>query len=349
MSASPAQRGLPASTVGCSVLDVRDLCVSFHTERGLVCVVDHFTLSIGQCEFLGIVGESGSGKTLSCLSILGLVKSPDAVITGSARYKGQDLIGARAADLRKIRGREIAVILQDAMSAMTPVHTIGAQIVEQIRAHSSVSSHAALRQAVELLGEMGLPNPEQQFHRYPHQLSGGMRQRALIAMGVSCNPSLLMADEPTTALDVTIQAQILRLLEKLRSSFKSSVILITHDMGVIRECTDRVLVMYAGRVIESGRTSEVFADPAHPYTQGLINSIPSLWGPKPGRLPVIAGTPPLSWARPSGCAFRPRCSQHDSRCGEVPPVFRSGSREVACWLRQNRELDDRARQAEGAK
>ena len=226
-----------------NLLEVRDLAIAFRTEAGLVRVVDDISFSVAEREIVGIVGESGSGKTLSLLAVVGLIQDPNAVITGSIVYKGRELIGLSPRLLHRIRGGEIAMIFQDPMTALTPVYTIGWQIAEQIRAHTDASPRAARRRAIELLDAVGLPDPARQVDRYPHQLSGGMRQRAMIAMALSCNPSVLIADEPTTALDVTVQAQILRLIEKLRRDFGSAIILITHDIGVVAELADRVMVM----------------------------------------------------------------------------------------------------------
>ncbi|MBV9758022.1 MAG: ABC transporter ATP-binding protein, partial [Alphaproteobacteria bacterium] len=233
-----------------NLLEVRDLTVTFRTEAGPVTVVDHVSFSLAEREVLGIVGESGSGKTLSLLAVIGLIQDPNAIVTGSVIYKGQQLIGVSPRRMHQIRGGDIAMIFQDPMTALTPVYTVGWQIAEQIRAHTDLSARATRRRVIELLDAVGLPDPARQAERYPHQLSGGMRQRALIAMALSCNPSVLIADEPTTALDVTVQAQILRLLERLRHDFGSAIVLITHDIGVVAELADRVIVMYAGRIVE---------------------------------------------------------------------------------------------------
>ncbi len=264
--------------------------------------------------------------------MIGLVQDPNAVIAGSIVYKGQELLGADPRRMHRIRGGEIAMIFQDPMTALTPVYTIGWQIVEQIRAHTDLSRKAARRRAVELLDAVGLPDPARQADRYPHQLSGGMRQRALIAMALSCNPSLLIADEPTTALDVTVQAQILRLIERLRRDFGSAIVLITHDMGVVAEVADRVMVMYAGRVVERGGRADVFARPGHPYTWALMRSIPPITGQKPHRLAAIAGSPPLPRERPEGCPFRPRCVFRHGRCLDEPPLFSRDGQDIACFL-----------------
>ncbi|MBO9629233.1 MAG: ABC transporter ATP-binding protein, partial [Shinella sp.] len=249
------------------MLSVRDLKVSFRTEDGLVRAIDGVSFDLDEGEILGVVGESGSGKTVSLLAVMGLITDPNATIEGSIRYKGRELVGLPAKELRRLRGNEIAMIFQDPMTALTPVYTIGWQIAEQIRAHQNISKAKALDRVEELLAEVNFPNPREAMSRYPHQLSGGMRQRAVIAMALSCNPALLVADEPTTALDVTVQAGILDLVRKLRATHNSAVVFITHDMGVVSELADRVMVMYAGRVVERGSRSALFADPRHPYTR----------------------------------------------------------------------------------
>jgi peptide/nickel transport system ATP-binding protein len=314
------------------ILEIRSLSIDFRTRQGTVRAVNQLSFSIGARQIAGLVGESGSGKTISMLASVGLISDPNARISGSIRYKGRELVGLSNRALQKIRGPEIAMIFQDPMTAMTPVHTIGWQITEQIRAHEKLSARAAKSRAIELLGTMGVPSPAEQFHRYPHQLSGGLRQRAMIAMALSCNPSLLIADEPTTALDVTVQAQILDLLRDLRAKFDSSIILITHDMGVVAGIADTIMVMYAGRLVERGPTQDIFAHPAHPYTQGLLASIPPMEGPRLRRLPSIPGTPPTPSAMPPGCAFAPRCPYRFAPCGNPPPLFALPGQDSACFL-----------------
>jgi peptide/nickel transport system ATP-binding protein len=314
------------------LLSVRALSVSFRTRRGLVQAVDNLTFDLYRREVLGIVGESGSGKSVSMLSLMGLITDPNAAVSGSILYRGRQLVGLAHHELRALRGREIAMIFQDPMTALTPVYTIGWQMVEQIRAHEKISSRKARERAIDLLGQVGMPTPSMQFERFPHQLSGGMRQRAVIAMALSCNPSILIADEPTTALDVTVQAQILQLLDRLRTKFGSAVILITHDLGVVAELADRVMVMYAGRAAEAGNTSELFGDAWHPYTWGLLGSIPSMDGPRLSRLPSIAGAPPSLISLPQGCSFAPRCVHRFDRCGERPPTGSGAHHEAACFL-----------------
>jgi peptide/nickel transport system ATP-binding protein len=254
------------------------------------------------------------------------------VIEGSVVYKGRELIGLPRKAMREVRGKEIAMIFQDPMTSLTPVYSIGWQIAEQILAHEKISHRAARQRAIELLGAMGIPNPSVTIDRFPHELSGGMRQRAVIAMALSCNPSLLIADEPTTALDVTVQAQILELIQKLRRDFGSSVVLITHDMGVVAEVADRVMVMYAGRIVERGSKRDLFKNPWHPYSWGLLNSIPPLAGPRPRRLNSIAGAPPSLLDLPRGCAFGPRCRYRFEACEERPALKGEGGHQAACFL-----------------
>ena len=314
------------------LLSVRDLRVSFRTAHGVVLAVDGLSFDLHAGEILGLVGESGSGKSVSMLSMLGLIDNPNALVQGSVRYRGQELIGLPARALTAVRGKEIAFVFQDPMTALTPVYSIGWQIVEQLQAHTDLSKVGAKVRAIELLEAVGMPAPTMQFDRFPHQLSGGMRQRAVIAMALSCNPAILVADEPTTALDVTVQAQILALIHKLRVDFGSAVVLITHDMGVVAETADRVMVMYAGRVVEGGTTSELFEDAHHPYTWGLLGSIPPLSGTRPRRLPAIPGMPPSLAQLPAGCAFAPRCACSDTRCGQKPVLAGDNGHLAACVI-----------------
>ena len=312
------------------MLKVRDLTVSFRTEQGIVRAVDGVSFDVGEGELLGMVGESGSGKTVSLLAVMGLITDPNAIISGSIQYRGRELVGLKSRAMRELRGKEIAMIFQDPMTALTPVYTVGWQIAEQVLAHQRISKAAAWQRAIDLLAEVNIPKPEEAAHRYPHQLSGGMRQRVVIAMALSCNPALLVADEPTTALDVTVQAQILDLLHKLRRNHGSAIVFITHDMGVMAEIADRMLVMYAGRVVERGTKEELFRAPMHPYTQALLDSIPPLTGEKPRRLRAIPGTPPILLNRPPGCAFAPRCAQRFEKC-TAEPQLGSGKRAAACF------------------
>ncbi|WP_054309208.1 ABC transporter ATP-binding protein [Mesorhizobium sp. 1M-11] len=313
------------------MLSVRDLRVSFRTHEGLVRAIDGVSFDLKEGEILGVVGESGSGKTVSLLAVMGLITDPNAVIEGSIRYRERELVGLPARELRRLRGSEIAMIFQDPMTALTPVYTIGWQIAEQIRAHKRISKSQALERVEELLAEVNFPNPREAMSRYPHQLSGGMRQRAVIAMALSCNPALLVADEPTTALDVTVQAGILDLVRKLRATHNSAVVFITHDMGVVSELADRVMVMYAGRVVERGSRTELFSDPQHPYTRALLGSIPPLTGEKPHRLPAIPGSPPSLLRLPEGCAFGPRCPVNYEPCRAGKPVLGDGNHAAACF------------------
>jgi len=275
-----------------------------------------FTVGPGEC--LGIVGESGSGKSMTCRSILGLVPRPGAIIDGSIRWRGQELVGASERRLRRIRGGEIGMIFQDPASALNPVYTIGSQIVETIVAHTDQGRAAARASAVELLSRVGIPSPRERANAYPHQLSGGMRQRAMIALAISCNPSLILADEPTTNLDVTIQDQILHLLADLRAEQEMAMILVSHDLGVVSQTADRVAVMYAGHIVEQASTRELFVRGRHPYTRGLIRALPSLQaGRERDRLVPIEGQPPELDRFPAGCPFQPRCASQRDECAQV--------------------------------
>ncbi|HEY0389127.1 MAG TPA: ABC transporter ATP-binding protein [Gaiellales bacterium] len=333
------------------LLSVRGLRVTFRTEAGLVRAVDDLDLDLHAGEVLGVVGESGSGKSVSMLAMLGLIDDPNVVIEGEAVFRGRNLLTLPERRLREIRGREAAMIFQDPMTSLNPVHRIGWQIAEQIRAHEQVTRRAAARRAVELLRSVGIPEPEHRARDYPHQFSGGMRQRVMIAMALSCSPALLIADEPTTALDVTIQAQILELLDRLRAESGAAVILITHDIGVVAGLADRVMVMYAGRAVERATTLDLFDRPQHPYTWGLMGSVPRLDGPKPARLAAIPGQPPSLIDLPTGCAFAPRCGNRFDRCTELVPALeaRVGAEHLdACLLPQASREDARAGQLGGA-
>jgi len=325
-----------------ALLDVTDLAVSFRTRDGLVRAVDGVSLAVAEREILGVVGESGSGKSLTVLAVLDLIGDPNAVITGSIRFRGQELVGQAPETLRRLRGGAIAMIFQDPMTALTPVFSIGAQIAEQIRVHTDLSRRAAKARAVELLDAVGLPDPARIAARYPMELSGGQRQRAVIAMALSCNPALLLADEPTTALDVTVQAQILELIRKLRDDFNSAVILITHNLGVVAETADRVAVMYSGRIVESAMTADLFADPRHPYTWGLLGSMPALDGVRRERLATIPGLPPALDRRPAGCAFAPRCGFVRDVCRVAPPPLAGADHAVACVIPEGERGSARA-------
>ncbi len=313
------------------ILQVRDLRVSFRTEQGTMHAIDGVSFDVKEGEILGVVGESGSGKTVTLLAVMGLITDPNAVIEGSIRYRGKELVGLPQRELRKLRGREIAMIFQDPMTALTPVYTIGWQIAEQVLAHQKISKAQAWQRAIDLLAEVNIPKPEEAVHRFPHQLSGGMRQRAVIAMALSCNPALLVADEPTTALDVTVQAQILELVKNLQSTHGSAIVFITHDLGVMADVADRIMVMYAGRIVERSDKATIFRNPQHPYTSALLDSIPPLVGAKPHRLRSISGSPPSLLNLPKGCSFGPRCPKRFAAC-EAKPVLAGTVHETACFL-----------------
>jgi peptide/nickel transport system ATP-binding protein len=317
-----------------ALLEVRDLSVSFRTENGVVRAVDGLSLSLALGEVVGIVGESGSGKTVSMMAVMRLIRDPNAVIEGEVLLRGRDLMQLPQNEMRLVRGGEIAMIFQDPMTALTPVYTVGWQIAEQLRAHEAMSRKRARTRVVELLAEVGISNPGRRVDDYPHQFSGGMRQRVMIAMALSCNPSILIADEPTTALDVTIQAQILELMKRLQRDYGSSILLITHDMGVVSDLAERVAVMYAGSVVEEGSKSAVFRDPQHPYTWGLLGSIPRVGRPRVRRLAAIPGTPPSLLSPPEGCRFAPRCPHRFDRCSIRPELAPrvSADRLDACHL-----------------
>ena len=320
------------------LLDVSGLSVTFATEAGALTAVQDVSFTVQPGEIVSVVGESGSGKTLSLLSVMGLHDARNTTVGGTVTFRGQSLLGLKERQMRRLRGNEIAFISQDPMTALTPVLSIGAQIVEQIRAHERIGARAAWDRAVALLTEVGIFAPDDTARRFPHQLSGGMRQRAVIAMALSCNPSLLIADEPTTALDTTVQAQVLDLLRKLRRDHGSAIVLITHDMGVVAEMADRVVVMYAGRVVESGTAADVFNAPMHPYTWGLLGSIPPLTGQRPARLPSILGAPPMVGQVPEGCAFAPRCPARMAVCGTEPPARRDGDHMALCHLTADQRI-----------
>ena len=317
------------------LLEVKGLKVRFATEDGVVRAVDGVDFELDRGRVLGIVGESGSGKSVTALTLLGLTRGQNASFEGDVLYKSQNLITMPESRLRGVRGAEIAMIFQDPMTSLNPVYKVGAQIVEAIQAHESMKKAAAKRRAVELLRQVGIPNPAERAEDYPHQFSGGMRQRAMIAMALSCNPDVLIADEPTTALDVTIQAQIIELIDQLKDDFNSSVILITHDLGVVADVADEILVMYAGRVVERGDKRDLFYDPQHPYAWGLLGSIPRLDRPKPEKLHSIEGSPPSLINLPRGCKFRPRCPHAFDKCLEEPELLNRVEERGhldRCWL-----------------
>jgi peptide/nickel transport system ATP-binding protein/oligopeptide transport system ATP-binding protein len=320
---------------GAPILEVRDLAVSFATDDGVVQAVDGVSFDVSAGEVLAIVGESGSGKSVTAMTLLGLTRSPNARFAGTARYGGTELVGASEEELRSIRGAEIAMVFQDAMAALNPVQRIGHQIAEQIQAHEDVSDADARDRAIALLERVGIPRARERVDAYPHEFSGGMRQRVMIALALSCDPRILIADEPTTALDVTIQAQILERFRELREQTNAALILVTHDLGVVADIADRVAVMYAGRIVEQGTLDEIFYDPRHPYTWGLLGSITRIDKPRPPRLPTIAGLPPSLADRPEGCHLRPRCPHEFAECTKVPPLEVRGAgagHADRCWL-----------------
>jgi peptide/nickel transport system ATP-binding protein len=301
------------------LLEVSDLKVSFATEDGTVQAVDGVSFSVAPGEVVAIVGESGSGKSVTAMTLMGLTRGPNAHFEGEATFQGTELVRAGAETLRQIRGAGIAMVFQDPMSSLDPVYRVGHQIVEQIRAHDSkISKAQANDQAAQLMERVGIPRAAERLRSYPHEFSGGMRQRVMIAMALSCSPSLLIADEPTTALDVTIQAQILDELRQLRDETNAGVILVTHDLGVVADIADRVIVMYAGQVVEEGTLDDIFYDPQHPYTWGLLGSITRIDADRSLRLPAIPGMPPSLLRPPTGCHFRPRCPHRFDKCVEVP-------------------------------
>jgi len=315
------------------VLDVKNLQTVFFTNSGLFKAVDDVSFSVRRGETLAIVGESGCGKSVTALSIMRLVPDPPGrIVGGSVTLEGTDLLGLDEAEMRAIRGNRISMIFQEPMTSLNPVHTIGQQIVEAIIAHTTMSPKAAKARAVEMLDLVRIPSAAKRIDDYPHHLSGGMRQRAMIAMALSCEPALLIADEPTTALDVTIQAQILDLLSDLQRRLGMAILIITHDLGVIAEVADQVLVMYAGQIVESADAADLFADPQHPYTIGLLGSIPRLDVDRE-RLATIEGMVPSPNNQPKGCRFAPRCPFADRRCRQQPPLLRdiAPGHLVACW------------------
>ena len=327
------------------LLEVADLRVSFATEDGIVRAVDGVSFSVHSGEVVAIVGESGSGKSVTAMTLMGLTRGHNARIEGRAMLDEQELLGASEAELQKIRGASIAMVFQDPMSSLDPVYRIGTQIIEQIRVHDrNVNKAQALDRAADLMERVGIPRARERLRSYPHEFSGGMRQRVMIAMALSCSPKLLIADEPTTALDVTIQAQILDELRQLREQTGAGIILVTHDLGVVADIADRIIVMYAGRVVEQGTLDEIFYDPQHPYTWGLLGSIARIDSDTTQRLPAIPGLPPSLLSPPEGCHFRPRCPHAFDRCTEVPDLIgrlaQAPEHLDRCWLEptQKKEL-----------
>ncbi len=316
-----------------ALLEIDGLRVAFASEEGGEhAAVDGIDLAIAPGEFVGVVGESGSGKSVTALAAMGLIQPPGRVAAGSIRFAGRDLRGLPEREWQKLRGREMAMIFQEPMSSLNPVFPVGEQIAEVVRRHERVSARAARARAIEMLTLVGIPDPARRVDGYPHHFSGGMRQRVMIAIALACNPRLLIADEATTALDVTVQAQILDLLRRLRERLGLAVLLITHDLGVVAELVERVYVMYAGRIVETSPTAALFTNPAHPYTRGLLASIPSL-DTRRARLPAIEGTVPMPGRMPSGCRFAPRCSQRLDACVATdPPLAPRGPRHAAACL-----------------
>jgi peptide/nickel transport system ATP-binding protein len=315
------------------LLEVRNLRTYFDTDRGLFRAVDGISFSVHTGRTVGLVGESGCGKSVTSLSIMGLVPSPPARVEGdSIVFEGRDVLRSSANERRALRGRKMSMIFQEPMTSLNPVHTVGQQIMEAIRAHVDLSPQSARDRAIQMLELVRIPSAAARFEDFPHRLSGGMRQRVMIAMALACDPALLIADEPTTALDVTIQAQILDLLRDLQQRLGMAILIITHDLGVIAEVADEVLVMYAGKIVETAPIALLFADPQHPYTIGLLGSIPRL-DIERARLATIEGTVPSSDKQPKGCRFSPRCPFADRRCQEESPPLReiSSGHYVACW------------------
>ena len=316
------------------ILEVRDLCVEFQTVEGRVQAVDHLSYTLHKGEKLGIVGESGSGKSVSSLAMMQLIPNPPGRVTGGEiLYKGKDLVKLSEKEMQKLRGNEISMIFQEPMTSLNPIIQCGKQIAESLRLHRGMNKKEAAEEAVRMMKAVGIANPEVRAHEYPHQMSGGMRQRVMIAMALACQPQILIADEPTTALDVTIQAQILDLIRDLNREMNAAVLFITHDLGVVSELCDTVIVMYTGHIVEQAPVRELFRDPKHPYTVGLLNAIPAITKERTP-LKTLEGVVPNPTERIEGCSFWPRCPHASERCRkEAPPVTRPGEdRLVRCWL-----------------
>ena len=314
------------------LLDIAGLSTQFTTRSGVVRAVDDLSLTLGTGRVLGLVGESGCGKTITALSILNLVPPPGRIVAGTIQFEGRDLLSLPESEMRSIRGARISMIFQEPMTALNPVFTVGNQIGEVLITHQHSTRREAIERSVELLRSVGIPSPEKRVREYPHQLSGGMRQRVMIAMAIACKPSLILADEPTTALDVTIQAHILELLGRIQAEMGMAMVLVTHDLGLIAERAHEVAVMYAGRIVEQAETRELFADPRHPYTRGLMASIPRPGESRRARLATIRGTVPRLSDLPPGCAFQPRCDIRSDQCAAEPGLVevRPGHK-VRCW------------------
>lgn len=316
------------------LLEIEDLKVSFFTPAGEVKAVNGISYNLDEGRVLGIVGESGSGKSVSVSALMQLLVFPGRVVGGSITFDGRDVLAMSEEQIQEVRGKEIGMIFQDPMTSLNPVFTIGEQLIETLRRHTKMSRSEAAQKSLEMLRLVGINNPEQRMKQYPHEFSGGMRQRAMIAMTLLCDPKLLIADEPTTALDVTIQAQILELMKSLRTKINAAIILITHDLGIVSDICDDVIVMYAGRIVEKGSIDDIFYRPAHPYTQGLLRCLPRLDSDGTKPLEPIEGTPVDLLALPKGCAFAPRCEKCMKIClSEQPPNFLVGEDHCsACWL-----------------
>ncbi|MBP3040639.1 ABC transporter ATP-binding protein [Bacillaceae bacterium Marseille-Q3522] len=323
-----------------ALLDVKELKTYFYTENGVVPSVDGVSFQVNKGETIGIVGESGSGKSVTSLSIMGLVGKPGKISGGSILFEGKDLTSASKKEMRHIRGNEIAMIFQEPLTSLNPVFTVGFQVSEALRLHQQLNKEDAKKEAIKLLKKVGIPRAEKVYASYPHSLSGGMRQRVMIAMALSCDPKLLIADEPTTALDVTIQAQILHLMRELNRENGASIILITHDLGVIAEMADRVIVMYAGQVVEQTDVFTLFKSPKHPYTLGLLKSTPKIHEKK-DELESIEGTVPNPSQMPKGCRFHPRCPYAMAKCVHEEPALTDieNGHQVRCWLHEKEVVE----------
>jgi len=314
------------------LLEVSDLEVDFATDNGWVNIIDSVSFTLDQGDTLGLVGESGSGKSVTSLAVMGLIPSPPGRIrSGSIRLDGQELVDAPERAMRRIRGSEMAMVFQEPATSLNPAYQVGDQVAEAVRAHMGLSRKESWNRAVEALGAVGIPDPKRRAKAYPHEFSGGMRQRVMIAMAISCEPKLLIADEPTTALDVTIQAQVLALLHELRDEFGMSILLITHDLGVVAQVCDKALVMYSGQIVERADVADLYQRPRHPYSEGLLVSMPQVAPRSRRRLASIPGSPPMPWAFPSGCRFHPRCPYVEPRCSEEEvKLVAAGAGESSC-------------------
>jgi len=329
-----------------NLLEVRNLRTYLHTSQGIIKAVDGVSYDVAPGQTVALVGESGCGKTMSALSVMRLVPKPQgSIVGGEIIFEGRDLLTLRDEEMRRIRGAEIAMIFQEPMTSLNPVLTVGRQITETLEAHSAISKEEARERALELLRLVGISDPVQKLSEYPHQFSGGMRQRVMIAIALSCKPKLILADEPTTALDVTIQAQILELMRDLSQKFGVALMIITHNLGVVARYADRVNVMYAGRIIESASAREVYQNPRHPYTLGLLRSVPRLDQPRKAKLDPIEGQPPDLWNLPQGCSFLPRCKFALERCAHEVPSLRGieNDHQSACWAAETLQQAGTAR------